>query len=689
MATARVMWLLLGCLVSALQCRSVLLAPLYVATFLKENSTGSDQQEAWLIRAAVIAVKHINSRHDLLPGYNLSLIQGNSGCLFTDRAIVSYVRNVVHTRRDLVAGMVGPLCEDSIGILSSLANRRRTSIPQIHLSILPKFHNRAMYANSFGILGSLSDLIDCVISLADKQNWLTLLLYEDENTSFQKAIEQLDTHRLTSERVMEGFVHLDALKSRVVIILAGRPLVCEILRAAVENKMVYPAFQWIIIGLEYEQLLLNDECFVGDVLDKLLFVTFNVDTAFKTGCCYDEDLKQLWNTNNSQVSLVYDSIWALAFAFNLSLHANSTSDNEYFTSLVTSNLAEITFNGSSGLISFDSSTGYNKRRVDIHQISNEMMKLIGYFSSGSLTLINDSELINTSGGIQLEGVRVEVAVLLTIVTFVQLLIIFILHILTTVYRKHTSIRASNPKLSHSIFIGCYVLVATLMVYLWPYKTIAVLETRAELCLSFNMWLLPIGVTLVFAPLIAHIWRLYRIFSHFNNPGCCISNSALLLIIAVQIAVDLIIAILGSTLAPTFITLTNTGTISTEGKVIKSAMCNQGTPLLWLLTWVYKFIQASTLLVLSCLTKNIKLNRNFTTSRFKFASYLVIVATSVLFPLFLILWITNADIHGDVVVISILTNCFLFLCTLFVLLPPVREVLIEKKRANNYSSAVLL
>ena len=691
----------LGCLVLAFQCGSVLLAPLYIAIFFQdwqENSTRSDQQTATLTRAALIAVNHINNRHDLLPGYKLSLIQGDSGCVFTDRAIVSYVQNVVYPREDLIAGMVGPLCSDSVRILSSLVNRQEISIPQIHLSMLPTFHNRDMYANSFGILGSIIHLIDSVTSLVDTQNWCTLLLYEDENKSFQEAIEQLDTSMFTSERVREGFVHLDPLGSRVVIILAGGPLVCEILREAVKNKMVYPAFQWIVMGLEYEQLLLSDGCFVGDVLDKLLFVTFNVDTTFKTDttdvCGGDEDLKEIRKTHNnnfSHVSLVYDSICALAFAFNssLPLHDNSTRDNEHLTSLVTSNLAEITFNGLSGFISFDSSTGYNKRRVDINQISNETMKLIGYFSSGSLTLINNSELINTSKGTQLVSVRVEVAVLLTLVTVVQLFIIITLHILTVVYRKHTSIRASNPKLSHCIFIGCYVLVTTLMVFIWPFKTIAVPEGIAELCDIFQFWLLPICVTLIFAPLIAHIWRLYRIFTHFRNPGCCISNSALCLIIAVQIAVDLTIAILGTTLTPSFITRTNTGRISTEGKVIMSTMCNQNSPVWWILMWVYKFIQASTLLGLSRLTKNIKLNRNFTTSRFKFASYLLIVATSVLLPLYLILWITNADIHGDVVVMCILANCILLLCILFILLPSIAEVFKAKKRANNYSSAVLL
>ena len=228
-----------------------------------------------------------------------------------------------------------------------------------------------------------------------------------------------------------------------------------------------------------------------------------------------------------------------------------------------------------------------------------------------------------------------------------------------------------------------------MVFIWPFKTIAVPEGIAELCDIFQFWLLPICVTLIFAPLIAHIWRLYRIFTHFRNPGCCISNSALCLIIAVQIAVDLTIAILGTTLTPSFITRTNTGRISTEGKVIMSTMCNQNSPVWWILMWVYKFIQASTLLGLSRLTKNIKLNRNFTTSRFKFASYLMIVATSVLLPLYLILWITNADIHGDVVVMCILANCILLLCILFILLPPISEVFKAKKRANNYSSAVLL
>mgnify|MGYP001951274661 CR=1 FL=1 len=275
----------------------------------------------------------------------------------------------------------------------------------------------------------------------------------------------------------------------------------------------------------------------------------------------------------------------------------------------------------------------------------------------------------------------------TLLTMIQLCIIITLHILTVVNRKHKSIRASNSKLSHFVFIGCYLIIATLMLFLWPYKTLPVLEGRAEVCVTFNYWLLPVSLTLIFGPLIAHVWRLYRIFTHFNRPGCCLSDNALYGIVVLMICLDLLIAILNTALSPTQVSYTYTGRVSPEGRVIESSMCSQ-SPII-IVVWVYKYVQATTLLVFSCLTSKVKTGKDFSTGRFKIVTYSIIVLSAILLPLYISLWITNADIHGDVVVMCILTNGFLLLCTVFILLPPVAGALRTRKTINRYSSAVFL
>ncbi len=663
--------------------------------------------------AAQCSVEHINTEGDILPNYTLSLVRGNSGS--TEETIVSYVENIAYSTLEsqgCVIGMVGPAIsqEDPVSILSSLANR--VTISHIHLSTSPLLQNRDVYANSYGIVGSQLDLTEAVISMVKHQNWENVVLfYDSDNKLYKQSIERFTKQlsgRIALRAIGQSRVHLDDTR-RVVIVMAGAPLVCELLWDAIDKRVVYPVFQLIVVGLKYKQLSLYDECQVDKLqalLNGLLLVSFdfNIDTAISINndseCihvhgCFDQHWATSGDSNCDTISLVYDSILALALAVNETLGFYNTSPcgDERFNSLVSSNLAaDKPFSGLSGSIKFDSTTGYNKRRVNIFQVSNRTVEVIGHFYkfNDSLSLFNNNNLINTTLGIQLESVRIEVASLFTLITLLQLFVISALQVLTIVHRKHKSIRASNSKLNHSVFIGCYIIIITLLLFLWPYKTLPVLEGRAQICLVFNLWLLPISISLIFAPLITHVWRLYRIFTHFDRPGCCLSNNALCGIVGLQVCVDLLIGTLSTVFAPAEVSLSRTGRVSPDGKVIVSPMCRQGSQELWLLVWVYKYTQVFALFVLSCFT-NVKMNKNFSTSRFKIGSYLIIVLSTTLLPLYLFLWITDADIHADVVVMCILGNSFLLLCTLFILLPPVMEVLRKrnKTKINSFSSAVLL
>lgn len=666
-------------------------------------------EEPSLFSAAQYSIEVINNREDILPNHTLSLVRGASDSV--DEAIVSYVENIAYSNVETgcVVGIVGPVDKDSVQVISSLNNQqqqhcgdRGIAIPHIHLSSL--LQDGGVYANSFGILGSQLHLIDAVISMVNNQNWDNILLLHEDDGS-ELVIERLTrqlTGRISTQTIRENHVFLeDTDEVMVVMVLARAPLVCEVLQKAMSQKIMYPAFQLVVMGLKYEQLALNSACQLDKlmvVLNQLILVTFNIDIGSGAGyhCYHYKCIQQQWKTgklNCDNCPLVYDSIWALALAINgtLGVYKNNNNNNsscwdDRFNSLVSSGLANINFKGISGSINFDEASGYNIRRVDILRVSinNTEPELIGYFYNGSLSFFNGS---NISFGRQLESVRIEVAFFLTLLTLIQFFVIFTLHVLMLVYRKHTSIRASSSKLSNIVFIGCYLLIATLMLFLWPYKTIPVWEGRGAICLSFTVWLFPVSLSLVFGPLIAHIWRLYRIFAHFNRPGCCLSDNALYGIVTMMILVDLLIGLANTVLTRVSVSFESTGRVSMEGNLIFAPKCNLGP--VWVLIWVHKYIQASILFVLSCLTSNVKMTQDFSTGRFKIGSYLIIVLSTTLLPLYLFLWISDADIHGDVVVFCILGNCFLLLCTAFILLPPVLAAVRTQKKINSYSSAVLL
>ena len=52
-----------------------------------------------LIAAVRLAVEHINNRSDILEGFSLKLLEGDSGCRQESKAIVTYVRDVYHIKQ--------------------------------------------------------------------------------------------------------------------------------------------------------------------------------------------------------------------------------------------------------------------------------------------------------------------------------------------------------------------------------------------------------------------------------------------------------------------------------------------------------------------------------------------------------------------------------------------------------------
>ena len=97
---------------------------------------------ASLIPAARLAVLEINNRSDVLGGFRLELLEEDSGCQITSKAVIGFVKNVLPPAAAGVAagsfgantnastssprqvvGVVGPGCSGAAVAVASLANR--------------------------------------------------------------------------------------------------------------------------------------------------------------------------------------------------------------------------------------------------------------------------------------------------------------------------------------------------------------------------------------------------------------------------------------------------------------------------------------------------------------------------------------------------------------------------------------
>lgn len=729
--------------------------PLYLLSLLPYQQLDKDSQQPRLdtgrdlLPAVQLAVEYINCEEDLLKGYKLVLIEADGGCDIVDRGVESYVKQVLYSGHgrygdgaQTISGIIGPACLESASTISSLTNRPSLRLPNIHLVNSLRFQSRTAFPLTFGILGSSVDLVETVFTLMKSNGWMKIsLLYEVGDPSFLETVNYLKEriHADTSlgklqfdSPISDNFLPVEDIaqrSARIIVVLASTSLVQKVMCHAYKKMLLNPTYQWMILGntfseikdantsFTYEDTLYNcsNQELTDIALKNSLFINYSViDHTPKTdvGINYREYSvqyrKQLHLYNNytnytlieqPQSTLVYDAVWALAFALNTTMKDNrggGLSPNVCFGSNcgIASTLSAHTFQGISGYIDINNATGYNQRRVNIFQvIDSGMERHIGQYLSGNLTIFNTSVyfLVDTN---LVEYVRVkwEVAAFFTIVTLIQLVIIIGLHIISIVNRNYKSIKATNPKLHHLVFTGCYLIILSEMVFVWALKTIksSSLEQEATVCLVTLVWLLPLSWTLIFATLTAHAWRLYRIFTHFTNPGQYISDWALYSIISVQLGIDLLLATLWSVLDPTVSIPLETSMVSSEGIPIITTMCVNNYQFVWFtLLLAYKMFQISVLFLFCVLTKNIKA-KGFTTSNYKVASYLICTVFVVLTTIYTLLYYTNAEIHADFVVYCVHVNSILFLCTAFILFPPVFPLLRERlnRKHNTHHEHVL-
>ena len=360
--------------------------------------------------------------------------------------------------------------------------------------------------------------------------------------------------------------------------------------------------------------------------------------------------------------------------------------NKAFMDKIKQSLAKIAFDGASGHINFDSRSGYVNRIVDILHINGSMDdNLVGCFKGSGISISShDTQIfINTTTLSRTETVHPSVATIFLLIILFLSTATLILHIISTIKRQHPSIKASSPVLNHFIFTGCYIWTAASIIYIIVLKAIISEDERiyyANCCQAVFMWLLPVGWTMIFGTLIAKTWRIYKIFVHFRDPGCLISNRALVSFVLLQLGLDVALGICWSVLSPPQLQKVKTDISKTNPTIVTyltQRSCvfldDRINHLFWIITvFGYKALQVIVLLTLTLLTKGI-VNLRFSTLSLRKATYLSFILFILLLPPFIALWNFNAEIHIDFVLLCTFISGTIFLCVTFVLLPPVLPI----------------
>ena len=658
-----------------------------------------------------LLVERINEDPDVLPCHRLELNYKKGDC--DNRFWDSIASGLFPQDRSKVVGILGTGCS-----VSAIEAVRLASRPKIQLVVL---HNGGSlmlekYDNSIGILGSSRSIIDVLLALINTNNWHNIhILYESGHRYYgemkNEFLDKLAQNGVTAALVSplySFFYPLGEIRNsrvRIVFVLASLEHTKRILCLAYHMGLLYPAYQWVILTHTLSDIVAQD------TLSKYSFTFNHINQAYR--CTNENIIKALekaflvsfvfhantqgnsFNVNeelrcgdNSErhragLDLVY-SFYDALYAWIWVLHNMTlvypdigfefTYGNNSLARLIIDQFFKLSFEGVTGKVSFNSSTGFANRPVYLYQISSGQEMKLGSLNLSKITFKQQS-FDHISDQLQ-EVAQPDRGIIafFIIVQLAELIAVILLHIMTIIYRKSPSVKATSPKLTYLAFVGSYVLIATLMLLCMSWATDFGSEIEGLICQINWSWGLPLSFTLTMGIVTVKTWRLYRIFVHYLDPGKFLSNPALTYVVLLLASIDIAIAIIWTAVDPmqyTYIEVTlNTG-------VFVEPECTYS--LVWLvLVLLFKAALLVALIVLTVLTRKIP-NATFTTNSLRIFTYTFSVVFVIGFGIYylLVFVIQHPDPHAEFLTIFSLLNTMLVLFVTFIIAPPIAPILLNK------------
>ena len=341
----------------------------------------------------------------------------------------------------------------------------------------------------------------------------------------------------------------------------------------------------------------------------------------------------------------------------------------------------ITFEGMSGKITFSPSSGFVDRSVNLYQIVGGYERYVAYTNKTS-NIVFLQDFVSIPDKVRVVNLpHISIVCLFLITHFLELLIVISLHILTFIYRNTKQVKASSHKLLQPAFFGAYLFLFSMICYTL-FFTHELNPTFGNLiCNIVWIWLLSISFTMAKGIIALRAWRLYRIFTHYMNPGKFISNTALLIILLFLVLVDVILAIIRTfvdRMEFKFVEFTPKSGQSEFIHVDQSCVSSQ--PVMWIFVYGYKVSLLFAMIILSILTHRIP-NQMFSTSLLRVSSYiysLVFVIGLTLYYLYVFLLDRRSNI--DFYIFSVTTSVLSITLVLLVAAQPLLSIIKSKLKS---------
>lgn len=689
-----------------------------------------------VIPSTRIAIRHINSRCDLLEDYRLELQVQDSGCNIVSKATISTIESIFYDKS--VAGIIGPGCSEAAMTVGRLVGRKSISLLHIAPSATsPALANPTKFYNTFRPIVSTLGFIRMLSSFVGFRGYSNVaILFEFERdfhvtvaNRFQQEMQQINNISVASFGLSRTSFPLSTIKNnfRVVFVFGGGAISRKLMCLAYHKQMLYPNYQFIFIERRLKHFLANVsfnfdgtkfECSVKEMQQAVLGIILNLiqltrqdkNTILVNQMDYTQfhaeyvEALEASMTENRVSEVVdtehesgyYDSVWALALSFNASIPRlqndfnTSLGDYRYsfpaHTDVIRNELLNVNFEGIRGRVQFSNRTldGEDVTVLNMYFVQEDdhravEARLVGIYDPAHqkerLSIIDLDVFISDIFDLGIISPPIFIEVIVFLILGVTAISTIFFHVLNTMWTGLKSMRAISPALNHIIFSGCYLYLLSILflsLQLVPQSHDPILFGVS--CSGF-IWCESIALTLIFATICVKSWRIYRIFSHSSADIIeNLTNYWLILYVCVFIFIDVVFNILWNAVDPWFMY-----TAAQEQLNIR-VVCNCKNIVIWLSCFLaQKGVLTLVVLYLSIVTRRIPKKEYKQTKSTNALVYSLVFLYSFTIPLYLIL-LNNTSV--TLVTVSYLALCFkniaaIVLCTIFIFLPPVLPFLRSK------------
>jgi gamma-aminobutyric acid type B receptor len=556
-----------------------------------------------LIPAGHLATKHVNSNPDILPGYNLEVIDVPSeacGISTITKGLLEYYGELVSPVDTCVFGVVGMYCSTVTNSIAFLANHRNIGHVVLAASTSPRHRDVTALPYTFHTIASSSVFNEAMIAIMDVFRWKRVHIVHDSLgfyfvstiLNFVELIRSSEDKVITSRIPIEpqkafisdafDIINKDGARIGYFSTTEGESstLFCE----AYNRNFLWPGYVYILQERSLAQILSTPVSCSREQILKAVEGTFllqyrlfassgsNLVSGITYEQYHDEYLQQLLTfghkkrmnlEDNVYANSLYDQVWAFALAANKSLGSVnffndtiSASNHEKTLrnrAILTNQLKDIEFEGVSGYIKFGEGQEV-RTSIDIYQVKGGEEVLIGIYDTTNQSVAFfdnfDQEVVpKDSFDMYYKLVPTWVGILVAVSDLILFTLLLSITISIILWRNRPEIKSASLPLSLIMLMGCYFLSFSVMLQTVRVVFIITKSFVFTLICNLELWLFINGINITFVTLAVRLFRISHVFRSFHSTGKYWSDKYLILYVCLICSVLVAVLVLWTVVDP--------------------------------------------------------------------------------------------------------------------------------------------